>query len=84
MSLIPNTSVPSAATAWFIVTQKQIDEFAECTQEHQFIHVDPQKAKRTLFGSTIAHGFLSLSTLAIDHYKQILISAISSGAENFD
>ena len=51
-------------TDWFTVTQKQIDLFAECTHDHQFIHVDPQKAAKTPFGSTIAHGFLSLSMLS--------------------
>ncbi|NIB41404.1 MaoC family dehydratase [Pseudomaricurvus alkylphenolicus] len=49
---------------WFTVTQDQIDQFAECTHDHQFIHVDPEKAKATPFGSTIAHGFLSLSMLS--------------------
>ena len=51
-------------TRWFTVTQEQINQFAECTHDHQFIHVDPEKAKDTPFGTTIAHGFLSLSMLA--------------------
>jgi acyl dehydratase len=51
-------------TDWFTVTQKQIDQFADCTLDHQFIHVDPVKAAETDFGSTIAHGFLSLSMLS--------------------
>ena len=50
-------------TEWFQVQQSQIDQFAECTLDHQFIHTDPEKAKETIFGSTIAHGFLSLSLL---------------------
>ena len=49
---------------WLTVNQGTINEFAEVTKDHQFIHVDPQKAKSTLFGSTIAHGFLSLSMLS--------------------
>ncbi len=44
-------------TAWHTVTQAQINKFADCTLDHQFIHVDEEKAKQTLFGSTIAHGF---------------------------
>src|SRR5437667_4461850 len=48
---------------WFEVTQDQIDEFADVTHDHQFIHVDPEAAKNTPFGSTIAHGFLTLSML---------------------
>ena len=51
-------------TAWFTVTQAQIDEFAECTHDRQFIHIDPEKAKDTPFDTTIAHGFLSLSMLS--------------------
>jgi acyl dehydratase len=48
---------------WFQVTQDQIDQFADVTQDHQFIHVDPERAKATPFGTTIAHGFLTLSML---------------------
>jgi acyl dehydratase len=48
---------------WFQVTQEQIDQFADVTHDHQFIHVDPQRAKTTPFGTTIAHGFLTLSML---------------------
>ena len=46
---------------WLTIDQNRINQFAECTGDHQFIHVDPEKAKLTPFGSTIAHGFLSLS-----------------------
>lgn len=42
---------------------KRVDQFAECTGDHQFIHVDPEKAAKTPFGGTIAHGFLSLSLI---------------------
>src|SRR5262245_55882603 len=48
---------------WFQVTQEQINEFADVTHDHQFIHVDPEAAKATPFGTTIAHGFLTLSML---------------------
>lgn len=51
-------------TAWHVVTQDQINKFADCTLDHQFIHVDPEQAAKTPFGSTIAHGFLSLSMLS--------------------
>lgn len=46
---------------WLTIDQERINQFAKCTGDHQFIHVDPEKAKLTPFGSTIAHGFLSLS-----------------------
>lgn len=48
---------------WLVVEQSRIDQFAECTGDHQFIHVDVEKARQTPFGSTIAHGFLSLSLM---------------------
>ncbi len=48
---------------WFQVTQEQINQFADVTHDHQFIHVDPERAKATPFGTTIAHGFLTLSML---------------------
>ncbi|MDH4561344.1 MaoC family dehydratase [Metapseudomonas lalkuanensis] len=48
---------------WISIDQNRINQFAECTEDHQFIHVDPERAKQTPFGSTIAHGFLSLSLI---------------------
>ncbi|WP_188054423.1 MaoC family dehydratase [Sphingosinithalassobacter sp. CS137] len=48
---------------WVEVTQEMIDTFAEATGDHQFIHVDPERAKMTPFGGTIAHGFLTLSLM---------------------
>ena len=49
---------------WIDVTQELIDRFADATHDHQFIHVDPEAAKATPFGTTIAHGFLTLSLLS--------------------
>ena len=49
---------------WFKVTQERINQFADATDDHQFIHIDPETAKKTPFGGTIAHGFLTLSLLA--------------------
>jgi acyl dehydratase len=46
---------------WHTVTQEQIDTFARATGDHQWIHVDPEKAAKSPFGSTIAHGYLTLS-----------------------
>ena len=48
---------------WLDIDQQRVDRFAECTGDHQFIHVDPVKAAQTPFGGTIAHGFLSLSLM---------------------
>jgi len=51
-------------TDWFEVTQEQVNVFADCTLDHQFIHIDPEAAAKSPFGGTIAHGFLTLSMLA--------------------
>lgn len=51
------------ASDWFTIGQEQIDGFADATLDHQWIHVDPEKAKEGPFGTTIAHGFLTLSML---------------------
>ena len=48
---------------WVVIDLERIDKFADATMDHQFIHVDPDQAT-PVFGSTIAHGFLSLSLIA--------------------
>ena len=48
---------------WFLINQERINQFADVTIDHQFIHVDEEKSKKGPFGSTIAHGFLTLSLL---------------------
>jgi acyl dehydratase len=49
------------ASAWHEVTQEAINAFADVTGDHQFIHVDPERAKATPFGGTVAHGYYTLS-----------------------
>jgi acyl dehydratase len=49
---------------WLTITQERVNQFADATNDHQFIHIDPQKAAQTPFGGPIAHGFLSLSLLS--------------------
>ena len=51
-------------SAWIDITQDRINTFADCTEDHQFIHIDPEAAAKTPFGGTIAHGFLTLSLLS--------------------
>jgi acyl dehydratase len=53
-----------------VVTQEQVDTFADAADDHQWIHVDPEKAKDGPFGGTIAHGFLTLS-LAIPFWTEL-------------
>lgn len=52
------------ASEWKLIDQAMIDQFADVTGDHQFIHVNPELARQTPFGGTIAHGFLTLSLLA--------------------
>ena len=60
---------------WLTIDQERINLFAEATGDFQFIHVDPEKAAKTPFGGTIAHGFLTLSLIPkliediLDHYE---------------
>ena len=52
-----------AVSDWITITQRQVDLFAEATGDHQWIHVDPEKARAGPFGGPVAHGFLTLSLL---------------------
>jgi acyl dehydratase len=56
---------------WFEVDQARIEACADCTEDHQFIHVDPEAAKATPFGGTIAHGFLTLSLASAMSYDAV-------------
>ena len=53
-----------APSPWLEITQDRVDQFAAATNDHQFIHTDPEKAAKTPFGGPIAHGFLTLSLLS--------------------
>jgi acyl dehydratase len=53
----------SEPSDWLEISQERINQFADVTEDHQFIHVDPEAAKSSPFGGTIAHGFLTLSLL---------------------
>ena len=62
--MIAELAAGAAATSpWFEISQKRIDEFAAATEDRQSIHVDPELAAQGPFGSTVAHGFLTLSLL---------------------
>ena len=54
-----------AVSNWFMVEQPRINQFAEATGDHQWIHIDPDRAASGPFGATIAHGFLTLSMLPL-------------------
>ena len=61
--LVPCVGQELAVTDWTTVTQAQIDQFADATGDHQWIHVDTERAKDGPYGRTIAHGFLTLSLM---------------------
>src|SRR6266581_2107849 len=56
---------------WHEITQDRIDAFADATGDHQWIHVDPEKAKDGPFGRTIGHGYLTLSLLPVMSYEVV-------------
>ncbi|MBA2474820.1 MAG: MaoC family dehydratase [Actinobacteria bacterium] len=58
-------------SAWLEVTQARVDAFAECTDDHQWIHVDPERAAAGPFGATIAHGLLTLS-LVVRFWEELV------------
>ena len=70
-------------SSWLTMDQQRIDEFAESTEDRQFIHVDPQAAAQTPFGTTIAHGFLSLSMLSRMAAEVMLIPDSTKMAVNY-
>jgi acyl dehydratase len=51
-------------TEWRTITQEQVNQFADATDDHQYIHVDPERARDSMFGGTVAHGFMTLSLVA--------------------
>jgi acyl dehydratase len=62
--LAARVGTETGVSRWFLIDQARIDAFADVTEDHQFIHIDPEAAKSTPFGGTIAHGFLTLSMLS--------------------
>lgn len=63
MSLIELVGKDLGHSEWFLVDQQRVDDFADVTLDHQYIHVDPAAAAGTPFGGTIVHGFLTTSLL---------------------
>ena len=76
--LVVRPDEPVATSDWLEVTQSQIDAFATVTRDEQWIHTDPVRAAQSPFGTTIAHGFLTLSLLT--H----LSASIPTPAERYD
>ncbi len=64
---------------WFEVDQARINTFADCTEDHQFIHIDEAAAAQTPFGGTIAHGFLTLSLMNYGLDKVRFLNPVRAG-----
>ncbi|UPJ39796.1 MaoC family dehydratase [Bradyrhizobium sp. 40] len=71
-------------SSWHLVDQPRIDTYADVIEDHQFIHVDPERAKKeTTFGTTIAHGFLTMSLLSIMSYEVMPVIAGTTIGVNY-
>lgn len=68
-----------AVSDWHTITQQHIDQFADATGDHQWIHVDPERARAGPFGTTIAHGFLTLSLVAGFADRSIRVADLRMG-----
>jgi acyl dehydratase len=65
-------------TQWRTMTQERVNEFADVTEDHNYIHVDPERAKDSPFGGTIAHGYLSVALLAPISQQLLAVSDAST------
>jgi acyl dehydratase len=71
-------------SSWTLLDQARIDEFAHCTGDHQWIHVDTERAAReSPFGGTVAHGFLTLSLLAPTGFEVLLTRIAPKSVVNY-
>ena len=77
--LLGAAGAPVGTTDWTTLSQDRIDQFAEATGDHQWIHVDVERAKAGPFGATIAHGYLTLSLCAPFLGELVQVGGISMG-----
>ncbi|MCA1425980.1 MULTISPECIES: MaoC family dehydratase [unclassified Bradyrhizobium] len=71
-------------SSWHLIDQPRIDSYADVIEDHQFIHIDPERAKKeTAFGTTIAHGFLTMSLLSIMSYEVMPVIAGTTMGVNY-
>nr|WP_249797047.1 MULTISPECIES: MaoC family dehydratase [unclassified Bradyrhizobium] len=71
-------------SSWHLIDQPRIDAYADVIEDHQFIHVDPERAKKeTAFGTTIAHGFLTMSLMSFMSYEVMPVIAGTTMGVNY-
>ncbi len=75
--LLEHAGTHLGTTEWQTLTQEQVDVFAVLTDDHNFIHVDPERAARTPFGGTIVHGYLTLAMLAPASFSLLRVEGAS-------
>jgi len=86
---ISTTDLPGMAgrelepSTWFEISQDRVRQFADATNDHQFIHLDQDKASATPFGGTIAHGFLTLSLLTYLLFEHTVVPEGTSMTINY-
>ena len=78
-ALLDAVGTDLGATDWIQLTQERIDQFAEATGDHQWIHVDPARAKDGPFGACIAHGYLTQSLVTMFLPQSVEVRGISMG-----
>ena len=77
--LKPHVGQEIAVSDWITITQERINQCAEATGDHQWIHVDAERAKSSPFGTTIAHGFLTLSLIPCFFEPALKVKSIKMG-----
>lgn len=77
------TGVASEPSAWFAIDQDRVNRFADATNDHQYIHVDAERAATSPFGGTIAHGFLTLSLVVDLIAEHMLVPAGTETTINY-
>ena len=74
----------AGVSSWHSLDQGRINDFADVIEDHQFIHIDPERAKReTAFGTTVAHGFLTMSLLSIMSYEVMPVTEGTTMGVNY-
>lgn len=77
--LKPHIGQEVAVSDWVTITQERINQFAEATGDHQWIHVDEERARSSPFGCTIAHGFLTLSLIPCFAEPSVKVKSVKMG-----
>ena len=82
--LVKHVGEEMGVSSWTMLDQARITEFAHCTGDHQWIHVDPERAAReSPFGGTIAHGFLTLSLIAPMSFEVLVARVAPKSVVNY-